>query len=368
MVRDFFQTVDKSIFTGLGKSPDCLGNSMLINKSKFPDLQNVDIAIVGLGKNADLFRKAFYTLSNRFAGITIADLGNIRNDKDKRNLAFGLTEVIIELIQLNICPLIIGEADDYTTACTNAFTGQIDLAMVAPRINTAEDSTLQQLMEMNKLFHLSLLTPQTYFVAPDDIEAIESVFYETLRLGDFRADNTEAEPLLRQSDVFTFDTSAIKAGEFGASIKHFPNGLYNEEACLLSRYAGISNKISTALFYGFDLNKGLDTDAMQLAQMAWYFADGIDNRFNDNPDKNHPNFMVYTCHISKNQDIVFIKSLLTERWWMEIPVEAPAKKGKKIKSAKPTSVFIGCTANDFEIAKSGELPEKWYKAAGKLMN
>jgi hypothetical protein len=54
--------------------------------------------------------------------------------------------------------------------------------------------------------------------------------------------------------------------------------------------------------------------------------------------------------------MVFLNSNLTGRWWMQIP--------EKVKGKKLPPKFIGCTESDFEIAREGDVPEKWFRASG----
>jgi hypothetical protein len=53
--------------------------------------------------------------------------------------------------------------------------------------------------------------------------------------------------------------------------------------------------------------------------------------------------------------MLFLFSELTGRWWMQVPVI-----NKKKKTAPK---FVGCRESDYEIAKQGEVPELWYRAA-----
>jgi hypothetical protein len=180
------------------------------------------------------------------------------------------------------------------------------------------------------------------------------VFSEILRLGDLRNNLASAEPLLRQCDLFEFDLSALRYSDFGSATIKLPSGLLNQEACAVCRYAGISNTIGVYILNKFKLGNGHCTDAMQIAQMIWYILDGIENRFNDMPQLNNRNFTVYKCHAHSGEDLLFLYSDLTGRWWMQVPVE----KGKR----KTAPKFIGCTEADHENAEQGEVPEKWYRA------
>ena len=54
-----------------------------------------------------------------------------------------------------------------------------------------------------------------------------------------------------------------------------PNGFSGEEACMLTRYAGMSNQLSSIGIYGYEPQADVnELTAKQIAQMLWYFIDG----------------------------------------------------------------------------------------------
>ena len=94
----------------------------------------------------------------------------------------------------------------------------------------------------------------------------------------------EVEPVIRDADMVSFDVSAIRQSEAPGNNNASPNGFYGEEACQIARYAGISDKLTSIGFYEF--NPSFDNNhqtAHAVAQMIWYFIDGVVNRKNDFP-------------------------------------------------------------------------------------
>lgn len=349
MLNLFFHPVNSS----LTKLENSFTKQLLIHGKKFPDTKNVDVALIGIDENANLVREQLYQYSNKFHDLKIADFGNFKFNGKNNHLQAGLKECLIELNELNIKPIIIGAKHNINKAISESINfSQVDYTLVSPDISSEKNSLLNHFIKNKKLFHASLLATQSFLIENDTLNELNEEFIEYARLGELRSNINMCEPLLRQSDVFEFNTSAIKYSEFQASLNQLPNGLTNQEACAICRYAGISNSISTFYFSGFDLTNNHITNAKQLAQMIWYVLDGIDNRFNDNPKLKHPNFTVYKCHTQMDQDIVFIKSLQTERWWMQMPNQ----------NKKTAPKFIGCLESDFLSAQEGEVPEKWYRA------
>jgi hypothetical protein len=356
MLEAFFTPVPKTIVRGYSKAMGLLGHDMKIFSNKFPDTQNIDVAIIGLGPNADLIRSHLYAYSFNFTGIEVADFGNLNHDGSPKNANAGLRECLIALKNENIIPIFIGENNNYSDALLKGIPYKdIDCAIVSPEIAFNPDTFVWKLNQKNKLFHCSFIGIQNFMNTHASVQMVGEIFSEVIRLGELKSNISNIEPLLRQADVFEFDLNSIEYSQFQSSSKPLPSGLSNREACAICRYAGVSNKISVFLLNQFELKANRPTDAMQLAQMVWYILDGIDNRFNDHPQLNHRNFTVYKCHANSGEDMVFLYSELTGRWWMQIP-----ELNKKRKTAPK---FIGCHASDYEIAIQGEVPELWYRAA-----
>lgn len=355
ILEAFFEPVNKQWLKGIPKKESLLGNKISIFIKEFPDTKNIDVAIIGLGNNANIIRPYLYQYAHRFNGIEIADFGNLKHNGTDKNINAGISECIIALREENIIPIFIGENLDYGIGLQKALPyNKIDYALVSPYVAYKEHHIAYSLASNKKLFHASFLGIQSYLNTNEIVQESSDEFIEHLRLGDLKANISLVEPLLRQADIFEFDLSALKYQEFNSATLKLPNGMQTQEACAICRYAGISNTIGCYVLRNFTLTPNNTIDAQQIAQMVWYILDGIDNRFNDNPQLNHRNFTVYKCHANSGEDMLFINSNLTGRWWLQIP-----QKGKKT-----APKFIGCLESDFEIAQHGDVPEKWYRAAG----
>ena len=116
------------------------------------------------------------------------------------------------------------------------------------------------------------------------------------------------EPITRDADIVSFDINAIQASEIsrGVGFKS-PNGFNGKEACAISRYAGLSNKVSS--FGLFELNnKQSDSGAMLIAQILWYFIEGVHCRIIEPSFQSDENFKKYIVP-SQDFDLVFTKAL-----------------------------------------------------------
>ena len=68
--------------------------------------------------------------------------------------------------------------------------------------------------------------------------------FDTLRLGNVTSKIRNVEPVLRNTDMLSFDLSSIKSSDLNANKYSSPNGLSSVEACKIMRYAGLSDKLS----------------------------------------------------------------------------------------------------------------------------
>jgi hypothetical protein len=195
------------------------------------------------------------------------------------------------------------------------------------------------------------------------LEMIERLFFDAVRVGKLREDIKIAEPHVRGADVVFFDVSAIRAWEFGANAHAPANGLSNDEACQLARYAGMSDRLTSFGLYNY--NPLLDQQkhsAKSAADILWYFMEGYFGRVNDIPTANSANFSRYLVDIDQegNHSLVFHKSRKTDRWWMQVPYPLKNSKNERFH-------LVPCTYEDYQTAVSGEMPDLWWRTQQKLI-
>jgi len=208
------------------------------------------------------------------------------------------------------------------------------------------------------LFNHANIGLQVPYSNPKEIELFEKLYFDVCRLGEFIDDFKKAEPHLRNSDIISINFEAIKASETMDN-KGIPNGFYAEQICQISKYAGISDKVSSL---GIFNNKNYTPigDSL-LAQIIWYFIDGIASRFGDFPKGTKEDYKKFTVFMQDtNHELIFYKSNKSERWWMEVPY--PPTKGKK----NERHFIIPCNKEDYQKAMKNELPNLWWKTYQKL--
>ena len=88
----------------------------------------------------------------------------------------------------------------------------------------------------------------------------------------------------------------------------------------------------------------------------WYFIDGYSVRKIENPFSGDKNFKVFlVSHKDMEYEITFYRSLVTNRWWMEVP---------RINSSDKFT--IACSHDDYQQACNHEIPDLWWKSYQRI--
>jgi hypothetical protein len=168
---------------------------------------------------------------------------------------------------------------------------------------------------------------------------------------------------MRNVDVVSVDISSVKASDAPGCGNATPNGLTGDEICRIMRYAGISDKVSSLGLYEY--NPFFDPErqtAMLIGQMLWYFVDGVNGRKGDVPNDSNTNYVRYRVRVShEEEDLIFYKSLKSDRWWIKVPF--PGKKSNEFKRHQ----LVPCSYEDYLVACEDEVPDLWLKTYRKFI-
>lgn len=313
------------------------GNTQFYNK-KFPILDQVQIAIIGLSEEeANGVRTHFYPLAHHFPNLKIADLGNAR--KTDTNFLIPLLK---ELLQSHIFPILIGNDLSLLKAQQQAHKQSVK----SPRNWVSIDDRVRYDANFKTGF-CQIIGSQIHFSSPSEVTKVEQKGWDYLSLGKARSDLKQVEPLLRDADFLTINLAAMKAIEAPAQTASSPNGFWLEEICQLTRYAGMSDKLASLGIYGFKVEGATDRLTTQsVAQIIWYALDGFYNRKQDYPFQKD-NLMEYTVAVKDhNIEITFWKSMTTARWWLQLPHQ------------KTNVHLIPCAYEDYKLAANGEISDR----------
>jgi hypothetical protein len=210
------------------------------------------------------------------------------------------------------------------------------------------------------LFNYSVIGLQSPYVKQDDIDLFDKLYFDSLRLGEFNQDFKKAEPLIRYSDILNIDLLALKKADYPCSFNKTTNGFYSEQICQIAKYAGISDKLS--LFSILNMFPSQLTECNQfVAEVIWYFLDGVFSRRGDFPIGSKKNYKKFIVQLqAAENELIFYKSNLSERWWMEVPYN-PSSESKYVRQH-----LVPCNFEDYEMAMKNELPDLWWKTYQKI--
>ncbi len=361
-----------------------IGKQLFVHtiKGELPDLEDVKFAIFGCKENRrdidymglnvqfDTVRMSLYGLYPGNWKHTIADLGDIEKGASVEDSYFAVKAVTAALLKKNIIPIILGASQDALYAQYRAYDGvasMINMVNIDTRFDLGDaEAAITNKSYVGKiiidkpynLFNYSVLGYQSFFNPPQEIALMEALYFDTHRLGAVTADIKDVEPIFRNADLVSMDISAIKSAELGSYNKENPNGFDGREICAISRYAGISNKVSSfSLFEITDFTTSR-SGAMLLGQVVWYFIEGVNFRVSDDDFTDKKHYTTYKVPID-DEVLIFKKSSKTGRWWIELPFISNIDN--KLKS----STLLPCTYGEYLGATNQEIPERWLKARRK---
>ena len=299
--------------------------------------------------------------------LNILDLGDILEGDEVSDTAYVLKTILSQLYKKSIVPIILGGSQDFTFYQYRAYDGvkymvnlttadhKFDLGNSDLPMNGQSYVGKMIIDEPYNLFNYCNLGYQTYLSPQEEIDLMEKLFFEALRLGQLKQEFIRAEPILRDTDLFSVDIYCVKSSEIADSGHKNINGFSTFDLCKLSRYAGMSDKLSSFGVYELQSMQKSESLINLISQMLWYFLEGFSLRLNEKVTENGSNFIKYNVPI-QDEVLVFIKSQVSERWWIKIP------NGNNNEN-KPS--LLACDKQDYLEATSAILPDRWLKAKYK---
>jgi len=360
-----------------------LGNKIQIHTSEqgIPDLHTTKIVIIGIPENRNSIdylgdelnlneiRKSLYNLYPGNWSTEIADLGNLILGESVEQTYGRIISMLSILFEKNIIPIIIGGSHDLLYANYRAYDSfkstvnivnidsNFDIGDSAKPINNLSYLGKIILDEPHNLFNYSNLGYQTYHNSQEEIDLTENLYFESYRLGEVCSNIRLSEPVMRDADIVSVDLKSVRASELSSRQKFSPNGFDGKEICTLSRYAGISNKVSSFGIYEYKSSNEDEITEMLISQIVWYFIEGVNCRIQDSDFQNDEDYNKFTVIVDE-YELVFYQNKITSRWWIEIIGDGSNNKLKQ-------NTLLPCTLDDYEVAKSGMIPERWFKAIKK---
>ena len=368
-ISDFLEPVSLAqLSQDQGYRDGQIGKLIDVYDETFPDVYNADLVLVGCEEERgidrdlrasggpDTIREQFYQLYYWHPDIKLADVGNIRSGATLNDTYAALKTVLREITAIGKTAVILGGSHDLTLAQYYTYSDKkhiieatgvdalIDLDIHSR--NRSENFLMEMLTgEPNYIHHYNHIGFQSYYVHPHMLETMDKLRFDCFRLGSVKDNIEEMEPVIRNSHLFTFDISAI-AHAFAPANMLSPNGFNGEEACILMRYAGLSHNVNTVGIYGYmPARDHAGLTARQVSHMLWYLIDGKSRGRREASLADRDFFIEYRTAFSE-VETTFLQSKKTQRWWMQLP----------------DNKYIACSYQDYLLASSNEIPERWLRA------
>jgi arginase family enzyme len=380
----FFNPIDKSLALYADMLPEgSIGKTLVMefDEALFEDSKS-SIVIFGVpedrnavnnkgtGKQLDTIRRELYQLYSGNWNTQIIDLGDIKIGDTINDTEVAVKEVVSYLLKFKHLPIILGGSQALTYATYRAFDtleqkvnltvvdSKFDLGVIDNHIDSHSYLTKIVMEKPNNLFNFTNIGYQTFLNAQAEINLLDTLLFDAYRLGTIKNDFELVEPILRDTDILSIDIGAVRKVDAPANNNAIISGFDADAICKIARYAGLSDKLSVFGIYEYNAGKEQQMQTAQLiAQMIWYFVEGVNYRSFEFPSTDLDNFKKYMVLVD-DETFQFYKSDKTGRWWMEINVKENNKTKRR--------TLIPCTYNDYLSANRQEIPDRWYLNRRKL--
>ena len=364
-------------------SPLILGNRIKIHSAEngIPDLDTVKIVLLGIPEernsvdylgdelNLNEIRKSFYNLYPGNWSNGISDLGNLILGNNSEETYGRLISLLTILFKKDIIPILIGGSQDLLYSVYRSYDSiqntvnivnvdsNFDLGDSSKPINNLSYLGKIILEEPHNLFNYSNIGYQTYHNSQEEIDLMDNLYFEAYRLGEVCSKIRLVEPVMRDADIVSIDMKSIRSSELSSRQKFSPNGFDGKQICAISRYAGISNKVSSFGIFEYKSSNEDEITEMLISQMMWYFIEGVSCRIIDAEFSSEDEYNKFTVIVDE-YELIFYNNKITSRWWIEILGNGSNTKLKQ-------TTLLPCTLDDYEKAKNGDIPDRWFKAIKK---
>jgi formiminoglutamase len=352
---------------------------------EWPEWEAADVVIVGCPEDKgsrelsgsalapDHIRRHLYQLNSPRRELKIADLGNMVKADRMTQYYDRIADVVEEVVKAGKFLILLGGSQDITYGQYRGYqklsTG-VEYVCIDSELDVDDsDFGIHNHSYNHKIFlhspnYLSNFTNlgyQSHFTSLADRKRLQNLHFHAERLGEIRQDLRESEPYLRNASLVSIDMSAVRSGDAPGSAHPCPAGFTSEEICQLARYAGLSNRVSSVSISEVHPPKDFNGQTTMLAGLvAWYLVEGYYSRRVDEPSDLQRLIKYHVSLQGGAHEIVFFKNPFSERWWMEVPYsDAIGRRNGRTE-------LVPCSQSDYELARTDEIPEKWWMAHHKL--
>lgn len=311
----------------------------------------------------------FYNLQKGNWSISILDMGILNSGSEISDTYYALKSLVNTILKEKAIPIILGGSQDLLYQQYRGYDGfkyMVNLTNIDFKFDLGDSDT--KLCNESFLSHMIVDKPynlfnyanigyQNFFNSQEEISLLDKMFFESYRLGDVVNNMTLVEPVLRDADLVGIDIRSVESRSFFQD-NLFPNGFNSREICALTRYSGLSDRVTSIGIYELQYLSSKLSKSL-VAQMLWYFVEGTQFRIQESPNIENTNLIRYQVPVD-DEVLIFYESQLSGRWWVEIPSNLD-KLNNKLKQHS----LLPCDKENYLSACNQELPERWIKARQK---
>lgn len=318
-------------------------------------------------------RSQLYKLSLPHENTKIHDLGNLIPRENTQATSELLGFVINELVSKGKIVIVLAESREvaYSQALAYRYFGNKELEdnseasavylssaldMKEHAKESSESVNYRILNTYPPLYQvLTALGVQKYRLSKSEIDLMHNFNFPLVRYGEIHNRVQEVEPYLRETNAVCLDMSCVRHSDSPASARPSPSGFTAMEICQIGRYIGASAHISSFCLTEIQEKEDIHGQSCLLSAMViWYFLEGIYHKKTEIPSFENKTFRRFDVKINAGiEQLVFLQSMLTQRWWMEVRNEHQ-------------TCFVPCSEKSYEAALLDEIPDLWWQVYYRL--
>ena len=300
----------------------------------FEGFSGPGVALISLGSIiCNPVRDALRNFYSHFKNIQLYDLGYLREINDE-----NIDKIISLCYKHNVVPVITG----------------FEISLDRIKNMDADDFIVSNHIRSG-LTGCNYISHQRHLCKSEDIYIAEETKYDTISLGKMRSNPNILEPTMRSVDLLYVDLQALRSSDAPNINFSYPTGLYAEEFCQILKYAGAGCFIRGLFFQATLKSAACSQESILIAESIWYFAEGLNIRMNDHPEKSsdHTRFIIHAPSV--DEDLEFFKHNQTEKWWLKHP------------TFRNDNQYLACSYEEYQASIGDELPSRVFKFINSVL-
>lgn len=346
-MKEWFK--DSEIFYSDFYDKDSFGSR--IKKNSDPVIPSINsVVIIGFNEMiSDPIRAELYKTSYSFEKLDITDLGNL-NSQDTGSMI----DILQYFIKKDVNIIIPGMTEDQVLHILKSLDhGFKNVIFIEKQGDLFFSNPVKEVTETSHYINKAkLLCYQSHLLHSNKMEGLS--VNQSMRLGEFRNNYRQAEPLIRDGDIAFFNMDSVRYSEIPGLMNTSPSGLTSEESCQIMKYFGLNTRSNLFGIIGYEPKFDFHSQAaMVISQMIWYYLEGLENRTSEDMG-NSASVQTFMVELSDyNITLKFLQSRKTGRWWVEIPLKEEGE-----------AYMLPCTEEDFDRARNNDLSYRIFSELG----